>query len=227
MEARLPDPAEPVPAVAWPTVALFFGAVALFAGSTALALTDTWPGAVGRDQRRVLLHVLHGAPRRVPPHDVAARRGQRLARTVERADGRSAVRVVLGVPLHPHAAPPLHEPRRDAGPGRLHGNGPAWTWPLRWATLDLRYSSTTCRASKRPRAEWIEFVVTALIVLGLIGACAAGHIGDRAAALHPPEPLRDHVPRLRVRLPPAPRARGDAAGGPLPDDAQPGRDGAG
>ena len=41
--ARLPDPGEPVPAVAWPTVALFFSAIALFAGSTALAISDTLP----------------------------------------------------------------------------------------------------------------------------------------------------------------------------------------
>ncbi|MGB6426081.1 MAG: hypothetical protein WBF18_12455 [Solirubrobacterales bacterium] len=41
--SRLPDPGEPIPALAAPTVALFVAAALLFGGSTALALSGAIP----------------------------------------------------------------------------------------------------------------------------------------------------------------------------------------
>ena len=44
---RTPDPAIPVPPVAWPTVALFAAAVTLAAVSTTLAIRGTIPAVAG------------------------------------------------------------------------------------------------------------------------------------------------------------------------------------
>src|ERR1700728_3349270 len=40
---RIPDPQEPVPAVAWPTVALMLAGLALWSGSATATLEGVWP----------------------------------------------------------------------------------------------------------------------------------------------------------------------------------------
>jgi fatty acid desaturase len=40
---RIPDPQEPVPALAWPTLALMLGALVLWGSSAGAALAGVWP----------------------------------------------------------------------------------------------------------------------------------------------------------------------------------------
>jgi len=55
---RIPDPAEPVPQIAWPTLALLLGGLALFAGSTAAALSGLWPWPISTLPNAVAIYVL-------------------------------------------------------------------------------------------------------------------------------------------------------------------------
>lgn len=176
--ARLPDPGEAVPAVAWPTVALFFFGIAVFAASTALGIGGEIPVAlsvlVNAAATYMFFTVLHDA----------------MHRSISR---HAWVNDWLGRVSAPLVAPPFisysvfrfvhmqHHRFTNADetkdPDAYSSNGPAWSWPFRWATQDIRYWFFYFpRAGSRPRGELIEFGVTVGIVLAIMAALvAAGH----------------------------------------------------
>ena len=178
--ARLPNPAEPVPVVAWPTVALFFGTTALFAGSTALAVAGTWPlpisVAINAVCSYMFFTVLHDACHRTTSqHDwINTWLGRLSAPMVAPFVSYSVFRFIH----MQHHRFTNHDETKD--PDAYTTNGPAWTWPLRWATLDLRYITYYVpRVAKRPRKEWIEGGVTAAVSAVVLAACvSSGHLGD-------------------------------------------------
>jgi fatty acid desaturase len=177
--ARLPDPAEPVPAVAWPTVALFFGGLGVLGGSTALGIEGTIPVPVA-----VLLNAAATYMFFTVLHDAMHRSLSRHA----------AVNDWFGRVSAPLVAPPFisysvfrfvhmqhhrftnHDETQD--PDAYSSNGPAWSWPLRWATQDIRYWFFYFpRIGTRPRGELIELGLTAAIVVGIFAALISAGFG--------------------------------------------------
>ncbi len=180
---RLPDPGEPIPAVAWPTVALFVAAGSLFGASTALAVGGSLPYAVA-----ILLNAIASYMFFTVLHDACHRSAAR----------HDWVNTWLGRLSGPFLAPPIssysvfrwihmqhhrftnHDPSQD--PDAYTENGPGWQLPLRWATIDVYYSRFYLRAWRsRPRRELAELAVTAAVVVGVGIACAlTGHLLDYA-----------------------------------------------
>jgi fatty acid desaturase len=177
--ARLPDPAEPVPPVAWPTVVLFFAGLGLLGGSTALGIEGVIPVPVA-----VLLNVAATYMFFTVLHDAMHRSLSQHA----------CVNDWFGRVSAPLVAPPFisysvfrfvhmqhhrftnHDETQD--PDAYSSNGPAWSWPLRWATQDIRYWFFYFPLVKtRPRAELVEFAVTVAVVLAIMGALIAAGYG--------------------------------------------------
>lgn len=172
--ARLPDPGEPVPAVAWPTVGLFFGAAAVFAASTYLAIEGAIPAVVA-----VLVNAFCSYSFFTVLHDACHR-------TTSEHDW---VNNWLGRLSAPMVAPPFisysvfryvhmqhhrftnHGQTKD--PDSYASDGPAWSWPLRWATLDVRYWFFYFPLfAKRPRREQVEMGVTVAATTTVVVICA-------------------------------------------------------
>lgn len=178
---RVPDPGERVPRVAWPTVALFVGSVAAWIGASAAAIAGPVPAWL------------------VVPINAFASYG--LFTVLHDASHRSAAQVGwvndwLGRLSAPGVAPPLaafpvfrwihmqhhrftnHDESKD--PDAYTSNGPPWTWPLRWATLDLRYYVYYLpQLHRRPRGEQVEFFVNGAVILGACAAAVAtGHLAE-------------------------------------------------
>lgn len=173
---RIPDPAEPVPAVAWPTMLLLAGAAGLLAGSTALAVLDVWPAWLSILPNAVAIYlfftVAHDAA-----HHAASSDGRR-----NRAVGR--VSTALFAPqisfsvwrfIHmQHHRFTNHDDGSD--PDQYTMGGPSWQRLPRLMTLDLHYLAFYLRnAGSRPRREklgvlgqWALFLAVgaALVVAG-------------------------------------------------------------
>lgn len=179
--ARLPDPAEPVPAVAWPTVGLFFIGIAVFAASTALGIDGVIPVPpavlVNVAASYMFFTVLHDAL-----HRSASQRGW--------------VNTWLGRLSAPMVAPFIsysvfryihmqhhrftnHDRGTDGtrDPDAYTTNGPAWSWPLRWATLDISYWFFYVPVARsRPRRELVELTISLTIVIAaMVALVASGH----------------------------------------------------
>ena len=175
--ARLPDPAEPVPAVAWPTVGLFFAGIAVFAASTALGIDGAIPVwlavLVNTAAAYMFFTVLHDA----------------LHHSVSQSDW---LNTWLGRLSAPIVAPFIsysvfryihmqhhrftnHDHSKD--PDSYTTNEPAWSWPLRWATLDISYWFFYVPVARsRPRRELVELAASLTIVVGvMVALVAAGH----------------------------------------------------
>lgn len=172
--ARLPDPAEPVPAVAWPTVGLFGIAVGLFAGSTYLAISDQlsyWFAVpLNAIASYLFFTVLHDACHRsVSQHDFVNTWLGRLSGPML-APPISSYGVFRFIHMQHHRFT-NHDPDED--PDAWTTAGPRWSWPLRWATIDLAYMRFYApKLISRPRREQIELAVTASVIIG-VGVFAA------------------------------------------------------
>ncbi|MEX2252726.1 MAG: fatty acid desaturase [Thermoleophilaceae bacterium] len=178
---RLPNPGEPVPAVAWPTVGLFVLGFVVWGGAVALAVEGILPAPVavlaGAMSAYMFFTVLHDACHRTTSeHDV--------------------VNTWLGRLSAPFVGPPLisysvfrfihmqhhrftnHDVSKD--PDAYTTNGAKWTWPLRWATLDISYYVYFfSRLGSRPRKDIVEWAVTSTITVGAIAALiVAGYLGE-------------------------------------------------
>jgi ring-1,2-phenylacetyl-CoA epoxidase subunit PaaE len=165
-QARLPDPAEPIPALAWPTVALFAAAVSIFAAATVLALAGSIPLAVA-----IVLNTVASYMFFTVLHDASHR-------SLSRRDG---VNTWLGRLSAPFVTPGSsysvfryihmqHHRFTNGDPGKdpdaYACGGPAWSWPARWATLDLAYLAFYApRLGSRPRREQLEYLATLTIVV--------------------------------------------------------------
>ncbi|MBA2764781.1 MAG: fatty acid desaturase [Thermoleophilaceae bacterium] len=165
---RIPDPAEPVPAVAWPTVALLVVGLALWFGSVAALLSGLWPWPVSTLISAVASYVLFTVAHDAAHHSTSS--NQQINRWIGR----------LAVPFFaPHAGMSTwryihmqhhrftnHDDGND--PDHYTMRGPAWQRPLRWITVDLFYMVFYVpRLASRPRAEKIELFTQWAVVITL------------------------------------------------------------
>jgi fatty acid desaturase len=179
---RIPDPQEPVPAVALPALALFAGGLGLWVGSSALALTGAWPMWVSVLPNAVAAYLLFTVA-----HD-AGHRSLSRSDAVNHWLGRVSIFLFA-----PHASFKVwrfihmqhhrftnHDDGRD--PDRYTQGGPPWQWPLRWLTIDLHYLVFYARhLRRRPRAEQAELAVTWVAFATAVAALVA--TGNVAAML--------------------------------------------
>lgn len=182
---RIPDPAEPVPQVAWPTVALLVAAVGLFAGSTALAVGDVWPWPLSTLLNAVAIYLAFTVS-----HD-AAHHAASSAGAVNSWLGRVSTaflspifgfRAFRFIHMQHHRFT-NHDDGRD--PDHYTMEGPAWQRLPRWATLDLNYFRFYwSHRGGRPRAELIETVVQTAIVLGILAALVVAGYGLEVVLLY-------------------------------------------
>jgi fatty acid desaturase len=177
----LPDPAEPIPAVAWPTVTLFVAAVAIFASSTALAVAGSLPTvaaiAINTIAAYMFFTVLHDACHRsASRHDwvntwLGRLSGPMLAPPI------SSYSVFRWIHMQHHRFT-NHDPSQD--PDAFTESGPGWQLPFRWATIDVYYARFYLRAWRsRPRREMVELLVTVAVIVAVAIVCAlTGHLLD-------------------------------------------------
>ncbi len=177
--SRLPDPGEPIPDLAWPTVALFAAALGLFCGSTALALAGSIPYAVAIPLNAVASYmfftVLHDASHRtISQRDGVNRWLGRLSAPFVTPFASYSVFRFIHMQHHRFTN---HDVEQD--PDAYTSGGPAWSWPLRWATLDLFYLVFYLpRLGSRPRGERFEFALTvALVATALVAFAVAAGLG--------------------------------------------------
>lgn len=177
--ARLPDPAEPVPEVAWPTLALFIAALAGTIASSAAALSGTIPYPVAIVANAVCFYmfftVLHDAchrsfSKRPALNDWFGRISGPFLSPV------ASYSVFRYVHMQHHRFT-NHDDGAD--PDHYASSGPAWQMPFRWLTIDLvSYLPFYLKAiGGRPRKDKIELAVTVTIVLGSAIACFATGYG--------------------------------------------------
>jgi fatty acid desaturase len=171
---RIPDPAEPVPQVAWPTLGLLVAGLGLWGGSTALYLTDSWSWLPTILVNAVASYLLFTVAHDAGHHSASSNS------FVNRWMGR------LAVPLFaPHASFPTwrfihmqhhrftnHEDGSD--PDAYTMAGPRWQRPFRWVTIDLAYMFFYLpKLRSRPRQEQIEELLTLTALAALIIAAIA------------------------------------------------------
>jgi ring-1,2-phenylacetyl-CoA epoxidase subunit PaaE len=174
---RIPDPAEPVPRIAWPTLALLVAALALYGGSTAAALTGLWPWPVSTLLNAVAAYLLFTVA-----HD-AAHSACSSERRLNTWMGRIATPFFAPQAAFPsfrfihmqHHRFTNHDDGSD--PDHYTMEGPAWQRPLRWATVDLHYLRFYLpKLRSRPRSEQIELAMQVTVITALaVWAIAAGH----------------------------------------------------
>lgn len=173
----IPDPGEPVPALAVPTAWLFAGGMSLWLGSTALALTHTWPIVLSIACNAVASFLLFTVSHEASHNTISTRPGVNLWL------GRFATLLFA-----PHASFSAwrfihmqhhrftnHDDGSD--PDHYTNTGSVWTRALRWLTVDLQYVPFYLRRIRsRPRAEHIELAVTlTLLIAAGIAIVAAGY----------------------------------------------------
>jgi len=165
----IPDPREPVPPLAWPTVGVFAGGFAAWIVSTVLAVTETWPWPVS-----LLVNTIASFALFTVSHEAAHN-------TISTSP---AVNTWLGRLATPMFAPHAgfrtwrfihmqhHRFTNDAegrDPDHYTNEGPRWTAPLRWLTIDLWYMVFYVpRLKTRPRGERVELAVTWLVFAGAV-----------------------------------------------------------
>jgi fatty acid desaturase len=177
---RIPDPAEPVPVVAWPTLVLLVVSAGTWIASTAIALGGGLPVAaaiaVNAVAAYLLFTVAHDAS-----HHAASRNGTlnrwmgRLSTPFFAPQASFAVWRFIHMQHHRFTN---HDDGRD--PDHYTHSGPRWQLPLRWLTVDLHYVRFYARHVRgRPRAEKVELGVQLAALAGLFGwAAATGHAVD-------------------------------------------------
>ena len=182
MDAKLPipDPREPVPAIAWPTLILLLASLAAYGAATALALGGAIPVAVAVAVNAVAAYLLFTVS-----HDAAH----------HAASSRPALNRWMGRVATPFFAPQAsfsvwrfihmqhhrftnHDDGRD--PDHYTHVGPRWQLPLRWMTIDLHYVRFYAgHIGGRPRAEKLELAAQTAVLATLVAAAAAtGHLAD-------------------------------------------------
>ncbi len=185
---RIPDPGEPVPAVAWPTLGLLIAGLLLWITSTTLYLGDDLPWWI-----TIFLNALASYLLFTVAHD-AAHHSAANSSAVNRWMGR------LAVPLFaPHASFPtwrfIHMQHHrftnhsdGADPDHYTMRGPAWQAPLRWMTVDLWYMVFYVpKLRSRPRQEQFEQGIALTLWLGVtVAAIVTGHFVELLVVLYIP-----------------------------------------
>lgn len=177
---RIPDPAEPVPVLAWPTLLLFAGSATAWAASTALGLADAWPVGLSVAVNAVAAYLLFTVSHDAAHHSASSSRGLnrwlgRLATPFFAPQASFAVWRFIHMQHHRFTN---HEDGSD--PDHYTHRGPRWQLPLRWLTVDLHYIVFYARrVAGRPRSEKVELGVQgALIAAMVVAAVVAGRAGD-------------------------------------------------
>jgi fatty acid desaturase len=173
----IPDPQEPVPGLAWPTVAVFLGGFAAWIASTALAVSEVWPWPLSVVVNTVASFVLFTVSHEAAHNTIST------SPAVNTWFGRFATPMFA-----PHAGfrtwrfiHMQHHRFTNDGEGRdpdhYTHEGPSWSAPLRWLTIDLWYMVFYLpRLRSRPRGERIELAVTwAILATAVVVLVATGN----------------------------------------------------
>lgn len=171
---RIPDPAEPVPRVAWPTIALLVAGVGLFAASTTAAVAGLWPDAAAVAVNAVAIFGLFTVSHDAAHHAASSAHGLNLwlGRIATPFFAPHASFTAWRFIHMQHHRFTNHDDGRD--PDAYTTGGPRWQLPLRWATVDLHYLVFYVpKLASRPRRELVELATQWAIVGALAVACAA------------------------------------------------------
>ena len=146
-----------MPAVSWPTVGLFVLGLVMFAGSAAAYLAGVWPWPVSTVITWISLYVFftvgHEASHRtLSTHDA-----------LNLWLGRISMYLLIpwaGFGLWRFVHMQHHRFTNhddDSDPDYYASHGSGWTLPLRWATIDVKYTLFYVRhIGSRPRSEKAE-----------------------------------------------------------------------
>jgi ring-1,2-phenylacetyl-CoA epoxidase subunit PaaE len=185
---RIPDPAEPVPAVAWPTVVLMVAGIALFAGFVALGVAGTVPALICVPMIAVAAYLEFTVSHDAAHHAASARGG--LNRVIGRiATPFFAPQASFSVWRFIHMQHHRFTNHDDGSdPDAYTMAGPRWQTPLRWITIDIYYLVFYLpKLRSRPRPEQVEEGLTVLALIGgITAAIATGHGVDMLVILFIP-----------------------------------------
>ena len=162
---RIPDPAEPVPAVAWPTLALFVSALAIASVSSALAVADVLPWPVSTLLNAIASFMLFTVSHEASHHSASS--DDRLNLWMGRiATPLFAAHAGFSAWRYIHMQHHRFTNESDGrDPDHYTNRGPRWLAPLRWITIDLWYIVFYVpRIRSRPRAEKVETAIQLLVV---------------------------------------------------------------
>ncbi|HEX6387957.1 MAG TPA: fatty acid desaturase [Solirubrobacteraceae bacterium] len=177
---HIPDPAEPVPAIAWPTVALLIAGLALWLGFAALGFAGAAPAVLCVAVVAIASYLLFTVSHDAAHH--AASANERVNRWIGRiATPFFAPQASFAVWRFIHMQHHRFTNHDDGSdPDGYTMGGPTWQRPIRWATIDLAYIGFYLRRLRsRPRAEKREYAIQLALVLALAGVVVAtGHTTD-------------------------------------------------
>jgi fatty acid desaturase len=171
---RIPDPAEPLPWLAWPTFGLFVIGLATWFGSSALAIAGVWPWPLSVLLNWLAAYLLFTVAHEAAHHTASTHDG------LNRWVGRISTFFVgpIGFPVWRFVHMQHHRfvNVADADPDYRQSHSRGWERPLRWLTTDVEYLRFYLpRLGTRPRGEKLELVLTvAVFVVGFVLAAVAG-----------------------------------------------------
>lgn len=164
----IPDPRQPVPKVALPTLALFIGALAVFAASSWLAVSGAIPWLVATLINSACCFALFTVSHEASHHAAAS------SSPVNRALGRIATpffapHASFGVWRFIHMQHHRHTNADDGSdPDRYTHEGPRWTAPLRWLTIDIWYFVFYIpKLNSRPLSEQLGLALQLAMLIGI------------------------------------------------------------
>lgn len=171
---RIPDPEEPVPAIAWPSLFLLLGGLALWGTSTTLAVSDVIPWWAGMLINAVAAFLLFTVTHEAMHHTTSTNS------TVNMWMGRIATVFFapfagFGLTRYIHMQHHRFTNATDGSdPDHFLVEGRWWTAPLRWQSIDFYYFRFYAQHWKRrPAAERREAVVTFLIPAAVLAVLIA------------------------------------------------------
>jgi fatty acid desaturase len=177
---RIPDPAEPVPALSLPAFALLLGGLALWWGSTLAYIDGVWPWPVSTALNAFASYMLFTVAHDASHHSLSTSpAANNLLGRVATAffAPHAGFRTWRYIHMQHHRFT-NHDDGND--PDDYTNRGPGWQAPLRWLTIDLWYMVFYLpRLRTRPRGERVELLLTWVVIFGAcIAAVATGHLFD-------------------------------------------------
>lgn len=177
---RIPDPGEPVPAIAWPTLMLLVASLSAWVASSAAALAGSFPWGAAVAVNAVAAYLLFTVAHDASHHSASSRGGLnrwmgRIAMPFFAPQASFSVWRFIHMQHHRFTN---HDDGRD--PDAYTHHGPRWQLPLRWLTVDIAYIAFYARhIGERPRRERLELALQMAIVAAV--AVAAGLTGRLSA----------------------------------------------
>ncbi len=167
-----------MPAVSWPTVALFVLALAMFAGSAVAYLAGVWPWPVSTVITWISLYVFFTVGHEASHRTLSTHDGLNLWL------GRISMYLLIpwaGFGLWRFVHMQHHRFTNhddDSDPDLYASHGSGWTMPLRWATIDVKYTLFYLRhIGSRPRSEKVELAATLGLTVAVFAALIATGYG--------------------------------------------------